>query len=375
MKLQNILLTISTLFLLFCLLCFPQALLQKSIESVDLWFNTVLPSLFPFLTATGILIRLGIAHKLGYIFQPIMKPIFGLSGICAFPLILGMISGYPSGAKITVTLCQNKALSQKEAQAILAFCNNPGPLFVVGTAGTAFLKNPAMGYFMLFCIFAGAITTGILLRFFYKTENNITAKSNYTLSAPSNIEPIGKILANSVADAMETVTQIGGFIILFGVIIEAFQQTGIIAFFAKYFSGIFSLSSSAIAAILGGILEMTNGAFLLSQSPEQIHTQLTAITAILSFGGLSILAQTLGILSSIPISSAKYFFSKCLNSIFSAIICFFCYPLFQNKLIKAVSVSSFATKTASFYHHSFVFYFSFLLFALLLLSFYHLRQN
>ena len=81
MKLQNILLTISTLFLLFCLLCFPQALLQKSIESVDLWFNTVLPSLFPFLTATGILIRLGIAHKLGYIFQPIMKPIFGLSYI------------------------------------------------------------------------------------------------------------------------------------------------------------------------------------------------------------------------------------------------------------------------------------------------------
>ena len=63
MKLQNILLTISTLFLLFCLLCFPQALLQKSIESVDLWFNTVLPSLFPFLIETGILILLCIDQK------------------------------------------------------------------------------------------------------------------------------------------------------------------------------------------------------------------------------------------------------------------------------------------------------------------------
>ena len=124
MKPRSIVLTIATLFLLYCLLRFPQALLQKSIQSVDLWFHNVLPSLFPFLTATGILIRLGVAHKIGHFFQPIMKPIFGISGICAFPLILGMISGYPSGAKITVTLCQKNALSQKEAQRILSFCNN-----------------------------------------------------------------------------------------------------------------------------------------------------------------------------------------------------------------------------------------------------------
>ena len=93
MKARSILLTIATLFLLYCLLCFPQALLQKSIQSVDLWFHNVLPSLFPFLTATGILIRLGVAHKIGHFFQPIMKPLFGISGICAFPLILGIISG------------------------------------------------------------------------------------------------------------------------------------------------------------------------------------------------------------------------------------------------------------------------------------------
>lgn len=374
MKPRSTFLTICTLFLLFCLLCFPQALLQKSIESVDLWFNLVLPSLFPFLTATGILIRLGIAHKLGHILQPIMKPIFGLSGICAFPFILGMISGYPSGAKITVTLYQKKALSKKEAQRILAFCNNPGPLFVVGTAGTAFLKNPYLGYFMLFCTFAGAIATGILLRFFYHTKNDIDYKStSYTI--PSVTEPIGKILADSVADAMETVTQIGGFIILFGVIIEAFHQTGIFTFLTNIISIILPLSSDAIAGIIGGILEMTNGASLLSQAPEQIHIQLVCITAILSFGGLSILAQTLGILSPINISSAKYFLSKCINSIFSAIICFFCYPLLENKLIKAVSVGSFPTKTAPLSYHFFVFYMLFLLFALFLLSFYRIHQK
>lgn len=374
MKTRNAFLTIATLFLLFCLLRFPQALLQKSIESVDLWFHFVLPSLFPFLTATGILIRLGIAHKLGAILQPIMKPIFGISGICAFPFLLGMVSGYPSGAKITVTLYQKNALSAKEAQRILAFCNNPGPLFVVGTAGTAFLKNPLLGYFMLFCTFAGAIATGLLQRLFYHNYHSSNTKS-ISYSFPSVKEPTGKILSDSVADAMETVTQIGGFIILFGVIIEALHQTNIIALLTKVISILLPLSPSAIAGIIGGILEMTNGAALLSQSSEQLQIQLVCITAILSFGGLSILAQTLGILSPIPISSAKYILSKCINSIFSAIICFFCYPLFENKLIKAVSVGSFPTKTASLSYHFFVFYLLFLLFALFLLSFYTIHQK
>lgn len=367
MKARSIFLTSSTLFLLYCLLRFPQELLQKAIESVNLWFHLVLPSLFPFLTATGILIRLGVAHKFGQLFQPLMQPIFHLSGICAFPLILGMISGYPSGAKITVTLCQKKALSYKEAQRILAFCNNPGPLFVVGTAGTAFLKNPFFGYFMLFCIFAGAIATGLLFRFFYKKTDITTKSVSYATSLVT--EPTGKILSDSVADAMETVTQIGGFIILFGVVIEALQQTGIIAGLTQSLCSILPLSSAAVAGILGGILEMTNGASLLSQAPEQTQIQLVCITAILSFGGFSILAQTLGILSPLSISSVKYIFSKCINSIFSTIICFFCYPIVQNKLIKAVSVSSFPTKTASYSYLSFSFFF--LLFSLFLLSYHH----
>lgn len=169
MKARSILLTIATLFLLYCLLCFPQALLQKSIQSVDLWFHNVLPSLFPFLTATGILIRLGVAHKIGHFFQPIMKPLFGISGICAFPLILGMISGYPSGAKITVTLCQKNALSQKDAQRILSFCNNAGPLFVVGTVGTAF-KSSSNGLLYTFLYIFRFLTYRNTISLLYKSK-------------------------------------------------------------------------------------------------------------------------------------------------------------------------------------------------------------
>ncbi len=344
MKPSSVFFTICTLFLLFCLLFFPQPLLQKAIESVDLWFHLVLPSLFPFLTATGILIRLGMAQKLGRILQPVMQPVFGLSGICAFPLLLGILSGYPSGAKITVTLCQQNALSKKEAQRILAFCNNPGPLFVVGTAGTAFLKNPALGYIMLFSIFLGAILTGIVFRFFYKQPKNTL--SAHCLRPALSKEPIGKILGGSVADAMETVLQIGGFVILFGVIIEALNQTGIFSFLTHCIGMVLPFSSTAIEGILGGFLEMTNGASLLSQSQESIRIQITCITAVLSFGGLSILAQTLGILAPISISTPKYIFSKCVNSVFSAFICFFCYPFLAQKLQKAVSVGLFPTKTA-----------------------------
>ena len=99
-------------------------MLSASADSIRLWLTRIFPSLFPFLADCGILLRTGAAEKSGKYLSPLMKPIFGLNGIAAFPFFLGMLSGYPMGAKITAALYERKQITLDEAQHILVFSNN-----------------------------------------------------------------------------------------------------------------------------------------------------------------------------------------------------------------------------------------------------------
>ncbi len=62
-----------------------------------------------------------------------MKPIFNVPGIGAYAFIMGIISGYPVGAKIVTEFRKNGECSKVEAERLLSFSNNSGPLFIIGT--------------------------------------------------------------------------------------------------------------------------------------------------------------------------------------------------------------------------------------------------
>lgn len=151
-------------FLIFALLCFPAEMLAASAEGVQLWLTKVFPSLFPFLVACGILLRIGAAQRMGAALRPLMQPLFHLPGIAAFPFFFGLLSGYPMGAKLTAQLYEQRQLSLADAQQLLAFSNCPGPLFLIGTVGVGFFGMPAFGYLLWISAFLGAVATGILFR-------------------------------------------------------------------------------------------------------------------------------------------------------------------------------------------------------------------
>lgn len=317
-------------FFLFALLCYPKAMLAASASSAELWFSTVLPSLFPFLTAAGILFRLGAAEKMGHLLQPIMKPLFHLSGICAFPLFLGLLSGYPMGAKMTVLLYEEKKITAKEAQKILAFCNNPGPLFLIGTVGTGFFGSPIWGYSFFVCATVGALLTGLLLRF-----SPAPAYPSASFSTQTKKEGFSSLFSSAISDALTTVVQIGGYIIFFGVLTEALRQTGIFSLLGKVLH-ILPVSTEYLTAMGSGFMEMTNGAHLLSQTKDSPLLCLASTLFLVSFGGISILGQTLDILRPLPISTIKYVLSKLCNALCSCLTFLLTFPFWERAAEKAV---------------------------------------
>lgn len=338
--LPNLFFILITLLLLVSLVVFPAEMLNAAADGLKLWFNIVFPSLFPFMVGINILTALGAADFMGKLFSPIMKPLFNVSGVGAYPFVMGIFSGYPVGAKITADLRENNKLTQREAQIIMSFSNNPGPLFVLGTVASGMLVCPTAGYFMMLVIFLSSVTTGIVFRCIYKTNTvNISSRIIKNNNSHKNINiKLGYLMGESVRSSIETITQVGGFIILFSVITRALSITGALGYISGLISSLLhnTINSGSVNGYIAGIIEMTNGSKLISSSSGSFSEKVILITSVLSFGGISILAQTISILGKTDIKIGVYIISKIINSLFAGIYALLLYPVLDKAIQNSI---------------------------------------
>ncbi len=326
----------------FLIIMFPKVMISAAKNGVGLWFFNVLPAVLPFVIGGNMLMELGFVKFLGVLLEPIMYLIFRVSGAGSFAMVMGFMSGYPMGAKITSQLRINGDLSRHEAQRLMSFCNNAGPLFVIGTIGTVMFKNPQIGYYILFVHYISAIIVGLLFRRYKKEElkpSFSTRKVFKRAYAQMRDErkkrgrSFGEILGISVKQAMETMLLIGGFIVLFCVIIEVINLMDL--------PSLLNLPpSSPLVGIIGGFVEITNGTAILSNLPGMTPVFITC--GLISWGGLSVFAQSVSFLSKTDISPLIYMFSKLLQGTVALIISFVSYPFFKDVIEKgqAVAVST-----------------------------------
>ena len=160
------------IFLLFtiCLVIFSKTNLAAAKNGLVLWANNVVPSLLPFFIATELLSYTNVVNVLGKLLNPIMKPIFNVPGVGSYAFLMGIISGYPTGAKIVCNLKEQGLLTDVEAERLLAFTNNSGPLFILGTVGVSLFGNTLIGFLLLLTHILSCITVGFLFRFWRKNE-------------------------------------------------------------------------------------------------------------------------------------------------------------------------------------------------------------
>ena len=120
-------------------------MIDSTKNGLSLWWEVVLPSLFPFVVLSNLITKTAIPMFFGKVLNPVMKFIFNLPGISALPLFLGMTGGYPIGAKVTSDLRSNNQISKNIANRLIAFTNNSGPLFITGAIGIGLYGNKQIG--------------------------------------------------------------------------------------------------------------------------------------------------------------------------------------------------------------------------------------
>ncbi|HOQ01147.1 MAG TPA: sporulation integral membrane protein YlbJ [Acetivibrio clariflavus] len=309
---------------------FSNTAVASASRGLNLWLNVVFPSLFPFFVASEILYRTGFIKSLGILLEPIMRPLFNVPGCGSFALAMGITSGYPVGAKLTAKMREEKLLTKTESERLLSFTNNSGPLFIIGAVAVGMFNNPKIGFVLLFCHILACITVGIFFRFYGSRKTRVkNSDSSNTLKkfkkelANTESVNIGEILGDSIRSSINTILAIGGFIILFSVIINLLLETGIINTAAAFFSLLFpieSISREIISSILSGFFEITTGINMISKLEEISFTQqLSAISLVLGWAGLSVHFQVYSIISKTDISIKPYLFGKLMHGFFSAL--------------------------------------------------------
>ena len=308
-----------------CLITFSNNNLIAARNGLSLWAKFVVPTLFPFFVATELMLHTNIISILGKFFNPIMKPIFKVPGVSSFAFLMGSISGYPVGAKIVTSLRNSNSISKNEGERLLAFTNNSGPLFIIATVGIGLFGSSATGFLLLITHLLAAISVGILTSFFsekiHSTSVNIHSTQKTTTSSIS-FESIGEILSKSILNSINTLFLIGGFVVLFSVIISILMQSGLFQIFElilKPILDLFNIDIQFIKASIIGLLEVTNGVnFISNIRIKNISTNIIFTAFILGFGGFSVVLQILSVISKSDLSIKPYIIGKLLQGAFAS---------------------------------------------------------
>lgn len=146
---NNILPAFIILFII-CLVLFSKQNLFAAKNGLLLFGNSVVPALLPFFIATDLLSHTKVIAFIDKLLSKYMKLLFNVPGIGAYAFIMGIISGYPVGAKIVTKFRQDGICSKTEAERLLAFTNNSGPLFILGTVGISLFGNSTIRIIIIF---------------------------------------------------------------------------------------------------------------------------------------------------------------------------------------------------------------------------------
>lgn len=310
---------IPTFLLIFngFMIIFPQEIILGAQKGLKLWFNNVIPSLLPFIICANMLVNLGFPEIMGIVLGKFTNKAFRLRGICAFPVMAGVISGYPIGIKTTVDIYKQGLISKSEAERLFTFANNSGPLFILGTVGVGMLHSAGLGYVLMLVHYLATFIIMAVTGIFFKKAKIVRNDTEIIKRKNKERLSFGKILGESVSSAMSTILLIGGYIILFSVINSMLLKTGIIIPLARFFN-FFGFNGSESVGIAISLFEITNGCNILSELGSEMAFILCG--AAISWGGLSIHAQTISIISETDLSSRPYFIGKIAHCILSFVI-------------------------------------------------------
>lgn len=297
MNLKKICLTVSLVLLTVLILLLPNQCLAYARTGLDLWYQKMIPTLFPFMVLSGILIQMDLTDGMTRILKPILHPLFRVSPSCLYGILVGFLCGFPMGAHAAAQLYRQGRITRQEASYLLSFCNNIGPVYFLGfvlpTLGLSHRKLP-----FLLGMYALPLLYGLFLRYTVFLPQLPLFSDN--TSAKTEAKPSGSFLQamdTSIQSALLGIARLGGYMIFCNLL---FIVPDLLM---KLLPGT-PLADFLLTGCISCLLEISGGIRLLGNRLPLF------ILCVLPFGGLSCIAQTYSILRETDLSIGEYVMHK-----------------------------------------------------------------
>ncbi len=312
-------LTVLFLALLGCILTNSRLSLTYAAMGLGLWYEKMIPSLLPFMILSGIMVRMKLTGKVAMLIYPIVKPLYKVRKNVCYAMLMGFLCGFPMGARVVDDLYQRGMIDKREAEYLLAFCNNIGPVYFCSFALPLIGRELVLPY--LFGMYGIPLLYGLALRYTrFRDLTGSAEKQAGRLQAsivacedtggsvrkgkevPRRISLGEKLLEetnNSIQASVQSMLSLGGYMILFNLLnlIPHILLGRSLPLFSPLFE------------ITGGLRQLWD--FAPGKGLPLWYTLLPLYSLLaLSFGGFSCIAQTYSCISGSDLSIRDYILHK-----------------------------------------------------------------
>ena len=266
---------------------FPQITEESSKAAMLIWANSIVPVLLPF-----------------FIFSDFIKKTGSLARLPAgiYPAAVAFLSGYPMGAKATADFISSNKVSVNQGKHILSYSMVTGPAFILFTVGT-FIGSTKAAVLITFSHYTAALING----FFYGERGTIINSRKDQEEQPIDI--LGNFTA-AIGDGFRSMAIILAYLMMFTIAANIFEHLNLFSV----------LESPVSSSFIKGIFEMTIGTNMVGMCDISVELKAVLSSFLVSFGGLSVIAQSVSMLSGCGISIGEIFKIKLTHGIIAAIL-------------------------------------------------------
>lgn len=232
--------------------------------------RSVIPALFPFMAASAMLVSMGFGEWASPRLAGLMS-LYRLPGPAGTALLLGLVGGYPIGARTAAELHKKGLLTAAEAERLLGFCNNSNPVFLISVLGDGVFGSPRTGIYLWLIHLLSALLTG----FFFRGSGKSLQRQRLPRTAPCQPPSLPAAFVEGVRGACGSIVAVCGFVIFFYVLASPLAGLG-----------------GPLGAGLVGFLEL----FSLTPLLTADRLGFVLASACAGWGGVSILCQTAAVL-------------------------------------------------------------------------------
>ncbi len=270
----------------------------------------IIPALFPFMILASYIASSPVTTKSALLLDKISLRAFGVNGNGIVVVFLGLLGGYPIGAKTLCKYYDENKLTINEVFKLFPWCVNPGPAFTITAVGTFMIGSTKAGIIMYLSAILSSFSIGLFSKFFVKTSYESNTQKTCNDSKCSFVE--------CVASATSAMLSICSWVLIFSAINNCLH--------------IFIKNETAIR-FLSCISEVTTGCNTLLES----NFPIPVICAIIQFGGLAVIFQIAPYLEKCGYKLRHFFCWRILNSALSSFYC--------SQLIKIFPITTEVCKT------------------------------